>query len=120
MPSLDLYEGIKRQASSHYNYVLIEKGEPFGAVHTKNGRAVHLFLSEGNPDALLRRVSKLITRKFSSLGSIFGDSICLWELIKAGIIRYSSVREYLFLEIEEEHFNAIGPISGGSPRLEEA
>jgi ribosomal protein S18 acetylase RimI-like enzyme len=118
--NLYLYEGVKRQFSRHYNYIFKDKGDPIGVLHSKSGRSVHLFLSEDIPDICLKRVSKFIIKKFSSLSSIFGDSICLLKLIKEGYLRYNGVREYLFLEIKKEHFNSIGPLVGSVPPVEEA
>jgi ribosomal protein S18 acetylase RimI-like enzyme len=118
--NLYLYEGIEKQSAHHHNYFFKDKGKPFGVLHTKSGRSVHLFLSEENPDPFIKRVSRVILRRFSGLSSIFGDSICILRLVKEGQLKYESVREYCFLEVKREHFKAVGPLAGTPPSVEEA
>jgi RimJ/RimL family protein N-acetyltransferase len=118
--NLYLYEGIHRQSALHINYGFKVEEELFAVLHTKSGSSVHLFLSEGSPVSAIKRVSRFITRRFRGLSSIFGDSICILKLIREDLFRFSSVREYLYLEIEKEYFEAVGVFSGCPPPIEEA
>jgi ribosomal protein S18 acetylase RimI-like enzyme len=118
--NLYLYEGIDRQSARYFNYGFKVEEELFAVLHTKSGSSVHLFLSEDIPVSVLKRVSRFIIRRFRGLSSIFGDSVCILRLVREDLLRYSSVREYLYFEIEKKHFKPIGSFSGYPPPIEEA
>jgi ribosomal protein S18 acetylase RimI-like enzyme len=124
--NLYLFEGIASCNPRHTNLVLVRSRRQVGAVHTRNGTHLHIFLRGGCSAPEAGEAAGLAVERFPLLESCFGDRPGVERFLDFCGRRVGRVRSFLHMELEKKSLAGPGRAEpahaavAGEPSMAEA